>query len=71
MAPTALSPRDMTSSPAPSSTRFILPLSSHAYAMPLRKQGLGAAPCSARRFAAGAQRLQTRDTIELTRAFQS
>jgi hypothetical protein len=25
----------------------------------------------ARRFAAGAQRLQTRDTIELTRAFQT
>src|ERR1700704_6381916 len=27
---------------------------------------LGLAPCSARRFTAGAQRLQTRDTIELT-----
>jgi hypothetical protein len=28
---TALSPRDMTSSPAPSSKRFILPLSTDAY----------------------------------------
>src|SRR5258708_7007089 len=35
---TALSPRDMTSSPAPSSTRFILPLSADAYAMQLCKQ---------------------------------
>jgi hypothetical protein len=34
-------------------------------------QGLGATPCGARRFAAGARRLQTSDTIELTRAYQS
>jgi hypothetical protein len=34
-----LSPRDMTSSPAPSSTRFIIPRSADAYAMQLCKHG--------------------------------